>query len=130
MKGDRDPRLPGGENARELTERLRQGLVGINSRGDDRSILVVTHGGILVYSLHEALGIPRPPEVCTTPIHNCAVIRLELDYDPELLTGRIASWMDASHIKGEAANFVCGFPTTRTATSAVCRTASGRRKHE
>lgn len=107
--GETDLHLPGGESADELAERFGRVLTDMNSRGDGRRILAVTHGGIVSYTLHALLGLTRTGSDLETPIHNCAVTTLELEYGGGL-DGRIVKWMDAGHVHGEASDFVCGVP--------------------
>ncbi len=110
MEGETDIPLPDGETADELTERLRKGLTDINSSGDGRTIVIVTHGGIVYYSLHRVLDAPWKKGDRDKNIHNCAVTTVRLEPHPSELNGIIETWMESGHIEGPAANFIFGVP--------------------
>ncbi|HZC71648.1 MAG TPA: histidine phosphatase family protein [Jatrophihabitans sp.] len=58
--GDLDARFPGGESGRELSERIRAGLLAVAALADPRPALVCAHGANLRAVLPSLMGVPDP----------------------------------------------------------------------
>lgn len=87
--------LPGGENVRQFHARIVAALQSLGEEFPHRTVLVVTHGGVLDMLWRTATGEPLDgPRRCAIP--NAGINRLRW------LSGRleIDSWADDAHLAG------------------------------
>ena len=111
LQGKVERSFPAGENQLQVWQRMRDGLKQIIEHGGARSVVVVSHGGILyltIGSLCPQVGRASLPE-----IHNCAVSEILLEQRDGELYGELVSWAEFSHLYGEAAELVSGLADVR-----------------
>ena len=105
FKGNLAVAFPGGENFLELIERARRGLLEATRERDGQSILIAAHGGILAALVY--YFCPRDQGLITNIMDNCAITEVELvTSEDEILDGSMSCWARATHLSGEAAQFV------------------------
>ena len=94
-KRDPDHVVPGGESARQFTDRGNGCIRRIAENHHGGRVLVISHGGILDGVFRHVLSIPPgQPRAYTT--FNCAVNTIEREGD----TWRLLTWGGIGHLKG------------------------------
>ncbi|NQU45209.1 histidine phosphatase family protein [bacterium] len=93
--GDPDYRFPGGESARERYERTVGCVERIVARNPGRTILIVTHGGVLNGLFYRAIGIPLS-ELRRFSLFNAAINQFTVSDN----TWGLDTWGEMSHLKG------------------------------
>jgi probable phosphoglycerate mutase len=88
--------LEGGESVSEFSRRVVAFLSDMADRHEGKSILAVTHGGVLDAAYRHALGMPLSA-VRDFPIFNASINRLRHDHRG----WHIESWGDISHLPQE-----------------------------
>jgi 2,3-bisphosphoglycerate-dependent phosphoglycerate mutase len=92
---DPDYVIPGGESRRQLHERVRAGFEALAAEHPGKTIVVVTHGGVLATFYRHVNGIElRTPH--RIPITNASCNLLA--FDGERWT--IETWSDTAHLEG------------------------------
>ncbi|HEX5493263.1 MAG TPA: histidine phosphatase family protein [Mycobacteriales bacterium] len=96
--GDPDRRFPGGESARELTDRLRAAFADVAATAEGRAAVVVGHGGILRAGL-PGLCPGLSPQALPADVTNCSVTELELHAEGnDGVLGELLRWGDVEHL--------------------------------
>jgi broad specificity phosphatase PhoE len=108
MRGNLGRSFPGGENGFQILDRMHRGLKQILDNGEDRQVIVVSHGGILYVTLMDICQDFNPAE--HMDIANCSITEIQLALRDDRLQGELVSWADHSHLHGEAADLVSGAP--------------------
>ena len=78
--GDDDATIPGGEPVRQIVARVQAVLEEVADEHPGEAVLVVGHGGAILATLPQLVGLPRHRGAGVTLAH-CAVIELEKDAD-------------------------------------------------
>lgn len=103
--------FPGGENYFSLLDRVRAGLVEILRGKQNRTIVVVGHGGIFTFPLRDlCTGVDQ--DILALGMPNCSIITLEAQLVEDQLEARLLSHASTAHLSGEAARLVSGIMTT------------------
>lgn len=110
VEGQPEIAFPGGENHTQLVERLTSALGDILSGGDNRSIVIVGHGGIFFLSIPALCPGVHFSQIYQVENHNCSISEIEMQYNSGLFAGRLLVWANTNHLSGEAAQFVSGTP--------------------
>jgi probable phosphoglycerate mutase len=79
--GRHDARIAGGESGREVFERMRAVLDDIADAFRGESVLVLSHGGVMSYTLPQLATNLRDAHAMGYPLGNCALVALEGDSD-------------------------------------------------
>jgi broad specificity phosphatase PhoE len=111
LRGDLNRSFPGGESGAQLLERMRLGLKQIladGEDGEDREVIVVSHGGILFVTLRDIC--PGFDPARHGDIANCSITEIQLSRLDGHIQGQLVSWADHAHLHGEAADLVSGAP--------------------
>ncbi len=81
IEGDDDATIPGGETISGIVARVQAVLEeAVEAHPGEAAVLVVTHGGAMMATLPQLVGLPRGSALGVS-IPNCAVIGLEKDAD-------------------------------------------------
>jgi probable phosphoglycerate mutase len=111
--GHPETAFQGGENYFQVWERLRFGLLQVLAAHPGQTLLIVAHGGLLHYTLHELCDLERTWTQGRLS-ENCSITELELEIHDGVLRGNLLRWAGVEHIHGEAAEFVSAVPTKDT----------------
>jgi probable phosphoglycerate mutase len=79
-EGDDDACIDGGESVSGIVARVRAVLEEIADAHRGEAVLVVSHGGVILATVPELVGLPRSRGLGVS-LANCAVIALEADAD-------------------------------------------------
>ena len=93
--GGPDYQFPGGESARQRYERTVACCTELAARNPGKTILAVTHGGVLNGLFRHSLRIPLT-ESRRFSLFNAAINRFSIDGD----TWRLDTWGDTAHLQG------------------------------
>ena len=105
--GRPEERFPGGEDYHTITARGAAGLREVIAGKSGRKILIVAHGGILIFTLLALLSDVDLGQLMKG-MANCAVTEIEAKLVDEQLSLKILSYPSAAHLSGEAADLVSG----------------------
>jgi 2,3-bisphosphoglycerate-dependent phosphoglycerate mutase len=97
---DPDYRIPGGESLREKFSRSIQCVEDLSKTHCGKSILIVTHGGVLSCFMHKALCIPLTQKR-TFSLLNGSVNIFSIS---ETMKWRLEVWGDVSHMREHSLN--------------------------
>ena len=93
--GDPDYRIPGGESIRQRHDRTIRTIRGITGAHNNKTIVLVMHGGNLDSLFRHVLGIPLDRR------RNFFLINAALNtFTVEADAWKLASWGDVSHLRG------------------------------
>jgi 2,3-bisphosphoglycerate-dependent phosphoglycerate mutase len=106
--GQRDRRFPEGENSYELWERLKGGILQITAGKEDRNLIIVAHGGIFSFPIHELCPDVDKEWLRSQESHNCSISEVLISQMNGQIYGRLVSWARCDHLSGEAAQLVPG----------------------
>ncbi|EER58090.1 Phosphoglycerate mutase [Acidovorax delafieldii 2AN] len=111
LRFDADGGMPGGETARQFHARVMDALRSLAHQHAGKTIVVVTHGGVLdmVWRTARGLGLAGPRQ---SDIPNAGLNRVRLQGDAV----EIVHWADTQHLVGLPAQPV--YDQTRLATPA------------
>ena len=110
-RGRLETAFPGGENYFMLVARMRDGLTTVLRDKDNRTLVVVTHGGIALATITSICQDVNVPELLRVGFDNCAISELEIGLQDGRFKGRVVSWGVSSHLSGEAAEMTSPIPT-------------------
>ncbi len=97
MSGDDVIAEVGGETARQLADRAQDVVQHIlTSTADERTAVVVTHGGLIWHGVHRLVGLP---DRSLGGVHNTSITVL-LDLDDARM--RLAAWNSTGHLPPDA----------------------------
>ena len=105
--GRPEERFPGGEDYHSITARGAAGLREVIAGKSGRTILVVAHGGILIFTLLALLSDIDLGQLMKG-MANCAVTEVEAALVDDRLDVKVISYPSAAHLSGEAADLVSG----------------------
>lgn len=105
--GNAHARFPGGEDQRELCERMGHGLRLALAGRRDETVIVVTHGGILTWTAPAWCPSADLESLLLRDQPNCAVTAVDFDVNG---VGTIVRWASHGHLTGDAADLVPGTP--------------------
>lgn len=98
--------MPEGESAQQFIERTLEALQAIATDWAGKTVVVVTHGGVLDVAYRHAQGLSWDAPRLHLML-NAAINRMRLRSDP--LTLEVVDWGDAAHLDEEV-DPVCGNP--------------------
>ena len=110
QRGDAAERFPGGEDYHELRARLLDGFRMLVHRHPGATLLVVGHGGSFSMVLPALCPEVDPGWLRAQAVENCSITELLLEEQDGRLHGRLVDWANYSHLHGDAAELVPGFP--------------------
>jgi broad specificity phosphatase PhoE len=109
LDGQKEICFPGGENQLTLLARTKSGYERILTGKDEKSIIIVGHGGIFTFTLPDLCsGTSR--DALTGSMGNCAITELEVEIDNNKINARLVKFASTDHLNGEAARLVPGIP--------------------
>lgn len=106
--GHPETRFPRGENYHELLARAAAGLEAVLSGQDERSFVIVGHGGIFTTALY-GLCV-EDDQALIKGMPNCSITTLEAEMQNGALKVHIRSYASTEHLSGDAARMVSGLP--------------------
>ena len=113
--GQPDLAFPEGEDHHTLVRRMRAGLAIALGDADERSVVIVGHGGIFTFTLTDLCRDVDLRALIRAPSHNCSITEIEMRRVDGRLEGTLKSWASYAHLSGEAAAFVAGHPAYENA---------------
>lgn len=106
--GNPAKRFPGGEDYHTLADRMLSGVAEVMNGHDGENIIIVAHGGIMSFALHDLCPGLDPAVLYAAPAHNCSVGEVLAAMQDGRPIGELVRWADAGHLHGEAAEFEFG----------------------
>src|SRR5688500_17614247 len=109
FNGKPDSAFPGGDNLHTLRRRMREAIEQIVRGKEGKKIIIVGHGGIFVgttIDLCPGVDLQR----LKVDYRNCAISEIDIKNVDGSIRGEIKGWGFCSHLTGEAADFVPGYP--------------------
>jgi probable phosphoglycerate mutase len=94
ISNDPDYRIPGGESIRDRFSRCINCIEDISKTHCGKSILIITHGGVLMSFIHKALGIPLTQKR-TFSLLNGSINIFSIS---EKMEWRLEIWGDINHM--------------------------------
>jgi broad specificity phosphatase PhoE len=111
FQGNLSAAFPGGEDYHIVSGRFRDGMQAVlNGNAGDSQLIVVGHGGIFMAGLSSFCAGVSMAELVTHEYHNGSISELHLTRESGAWRCALARFADASHITGDAADFVQGYP--------------------
>lgn len=104
--------FPGGENLHTLQRRMREAIEQIVEGKEGKQIVIVGHGGIFIGTTTD-LCPDVDPKALRVDYQNCAISEIEVEPVNGTIRGKLKGWGFCSHLTGEAADFIPGYPTAQ-----------------
>ena len=103
-------RFPNGENYLELCARFLAGIRKVTAGKQDQNLVIVSHAGVLAYTLSALLPEADPALAADKKYPNCAISELILEDAGEkgAFRGKVVRWASFSHLSGEASKLISG----------------------
>lgn len=114
FSGRREVRFPGGENHRELADRMRLGLEEAMAGTPAGAILIVGHGGQFTLTLPELCPSVEVAWLRRQDNANASITELLVHRVHGRLQGQLVAWASQRHLHGAAADLVSGVPDETT----------------
>lgn len=108
--GNKTSAFPNGENYFGLLERFRSSLIRIFDGRYGQNVVVVSHGGILGYTVKSICTEADNELLQDKESQNCSVSVFQAEVQNGKLTCILKEWAKNEHLTGEARNFVSGLP--------------------
>ena len=70
--------IQGGENLHEFEKRILDFIQDIKSKYDDKTLLIVAHGGVAKVLKAHYFGMPKSKNLIEIEVQNCEIIELEI----------------------------------------------------
>lgn len=99
--------FPNGENFVSLLGRFRNGLEEILPGNEDKNIVIVSHGGMLTFTLRDVCS-PFDITILDSGMPNCAVTELEAYLVGGKVEAKLLTFAYKDHLSGDAADLVRG----------------------
>jgi broad specificity phosphatase PhoE len=110
LNGNRAAAFPGGENHTQACARMRRGLEAALVGRDGQRVVICGHGGLFLASLGELCPQQNMAILFLQQYHNGSISEIDLTWNGLQWTGALVRWGDTSHLHGDAAQFVPGYP--------------------
>jgi broad specificity phosphatase PhoE len=110
LKGKLDTSFPNGENYNQAYQRMLDGLKVVVEEMDGQNVIISGHGGIFFTVMGELCPKVNIQELIQEINHNCSITEINIKKENGKLIGDLVCWADISHLHGEAADLVLGFP--------------------
>lgn len=108
-QGEHDLRMPGGETYTELLTRARRGFFKAIQGHENEAVALVGHMGMFCFTLDDLCSNVEANKLGYVN-HNCSITTMQADVKDGELKIEMLDWADASHLSGEAAKLVSGWP--------------------
>ncbi len=108
--GRPDSSFPGGEDYYTLARRMKEGISRIIAGKTERTIMIVSHGGIITATLRELVPGVDMQRIHQKPSENCSITHIALRPAAGAFDGQLVEFAACAHIHGPAAQFVPGVP--------------------
>ena len=108
--GDKTACFPEGEDYFGLLHRMQSGLMQAVDGATGHNIIIVGHGGIFKFALHDVCRNVKLEDMRGKRSNNCAVTELRVEKLDGALTVDLVRWAYDGHLSGKAAEFVYGIP--------------------
>lgn len=102
--------ITGGGNYLELRDRMWKGFTTIEKANPEGIILIVGYEGNFMYILADLCENVSPDYISDKHLVNCAITTLDLTMKDSELSSKLIKFADASHVTGDAGNFILGVP--------------------
>lgn len=107
--GDLDHKFPDGESYNEMRQRFKEALIEIFKDKNDKTIVVVGHGGIFSTTIWTFLeGDAKKPFKVEN--NNCSISEFQIEIKNDDVICNMIKFGDFSHLSGVAAEIVSGYP--------------------
>jgi broad specificity phosphatase PhoE len=100
--GNSQASFPGGEDYVAVWERTKTGYLKVLQDYKNGHFAVVGHGGIFISTLKDFCPGPGISWLQNAVFYNCAITELEMEILSGEWKGRIVSWSDHHHLRGDA----------------------------
>lgn len=108
LDGQPERAFPDGENFPALWARIRAGFAEMCAGRDHQNLVLVGHGGWFVATLNQFCPAADINLLRGADAVNCSIT--EMLIEPHTLTGDLVRWNDHTHLHGDAAQIVRGWP--------------------
>lgn len=106
--GKHETGFPGGENYLLLRRRFYDALRLAVAGRDGENVILVGHGGMFSFTIHDLCPAMNPEVLYTVENHNCSISVVNLETTGDKPVGRLLCWADCNHLHGQAADLVSG----------------------
>jgi broad specificity phosphatase PhoE len=110
LSGKLETSFPNGENYYQAYQRMIDGLEIVYDQMEGKNVIISGHGGIFFTVMGELCPEVDIMELIQEISHNCSITEIKVSRINGKLVGKLISWADVSHLHGEAADLVLGFP--------------------
>jgi broad specificity phosphatase PhoE len=110
LSGKLETSFPNGENYFQAYQRMIAGLEHVYDRMEGKNVIISGHGGIFFTVMGELCPDVDIMELIQKISHNCSITEINITKKSGKLVGDLVSWADISHLHGDAADLVLGFP--------------------
>jgi broad specificity phosphatase PhoE len=110
LSGKLETSFPNGENYYQAYQRMIDGLEHVYDRMEGKNVIISGHGGIFFTVMGELCPDVDILELIQKISHNCSITEINITKKSGKLVGDLVSWADVSHLHGDAADLVLGFP--------------------
>jgi broad specificity phosphatase PhoE len=111
LTGKHEVRFPGGDDYIHLFLRVQVAMHEIFDGKEGQNVTVVSHGGIFMITLPELCPGTDTLSLLSQPADNCSITEMLVHTEPGgAIEAKVVRWADTSHLYGEAAELVSGFP--------------------
>ncbi len=108
LGGKPETRFPNGENYFMLWQRTQAAFEKIVAGREGQNLVVVGHGGMFSFTLHDLCPGVDLNVLRATENHNCSITEVEIESRNGRLSGRLIAWARFDHLHGVAAELVSG----------------------
>ncbi len=112
FQGNQAASFPGGEDYMIASGRFRRGMQTLLDGREDCNLIVVGHGGLFMVGLSSFCSNVSMADLVSHEFHNGSITEVNVTREGQACKCELVRFADASHISGDAADFVPGYPKT------------------
>lgn len=108
LKHTTNTELPEGESFLSFIDRVKAGLIDILSGINDKTVIIVTHSGVIQFTLPYIFPQSISEHLMDQDILNGSITKMRISFKKGKFHSKLDYWMNIKHLSGLAAQFEPG----------------------